>query len=244
MLVDLGIRKDWQNLPQPLLSRFSQIKFVIDVPQDVPTSLRNGGIDPASEIKDVLLTHIHFDHYGDTKPFEGARFIVGSEGAQIAASGWPTDPKAVTPANLLPEGRTTFLSPHSSDSGHRWAPIGPFPHALDWYGDGSLYIIDAPGHLPGHINVLVRTSPDGGWVYLAGDTAHDYRLINGESKIADTEGFGCAHRDKEGAERHMQRVKELKEKEKRVRVLLAHDRLWYEVNKGGPAFLPGKLESL
>ena len=237
MLVDIGVRKDWENLPKALVERLTKIGFVVDVPQDVPTSLRNGGIDPAS-IKNVLITHIHFDHYGDTTSFTVAKFLVGSEGADIATS-------ANVPANLLPQGRTAFLSPHTSEPsfGH-WSPIGPFAHALDFYKDGSLYIIDAPGHLPGHINVLARTSADGGWVYLAGDTAHDHRLINGEAKVAYTEAFGCAHHDKAGAEKHIERVRELKEKNDRVRVILAHDEPWYQRNKGGSAFLPGKLESL
>lgn len=49
-------------------------------------------------------------------------------------------------------------------------PIGPFP-AHDFYGDGSLYLLDAPGHWPGHLCALARTTPDT-FVLLGGDICH------------------------------------------------------------------------
>ncbi|TFY80639.1 hypothetical protein EWM64_g3370 [Hericium alpestre] len=52
-------------------------------------------------------------------------------------------------ASLLPPGHTAFLKTSGAD----WKPIGPFLRALDYYGDGSLYVIDAPGHVQGHINL-------------------------------------------------------------------------------------------
>jgi hypothetical protein len=48
--------------------------------------------------------------------------------------------------------------------------IGPFP-ATDFYGDGSPYILDTPGHWPGHICTLARTTSDT-FVYLGGDMCH------------------------------------------------------------------------
>lgn len=48
--------------------------------------------------------------------------------------------------------------------------IGPFP-AKDFYGDGSLYLLDTPGHWPGHLCALARTTPDT-FVFLGGDICH------------------------------------------------------------------------
>jgi glyoxylase-like metal-dependent hydrolase (beta-lactamase superfamily II) len=50
--------------------------------------------------------------------------------------------------------------------------IGKFP-ALDFFGDGSFYLLDAPGHDWGHINGLVRTTsnPDT-FIFLGGDSVH------------------------------------------------------------------------
>ena len=51
--------------------------------------------------------------------------------------------------------------------------IGRFK-AHDYFGDGSFYILDAPGHAVGHINALARThsSPKPGFIHLGGDSAH------------------------------------------------------------------------
>jgi len=45
--------------------------------------------------------------------------------------------------------------------------------AIDFFGDGSLYFLDAPGHAVGHINALARTStnPDT-FIYMGGDSYH------------------------------------------------------------------------
>ena len=113
------------------------------------------------------------------------------------------------------------------------------------FRDGSVYVVDAgPGHLPGHLNLLVRTSPDGGWIYLAGDSAHEWSLIHGTGKIGHHPIFGCAHVDVKATEAHLERIRTLMKENPRVRVLLAHDVPWYAENKDGKAFWPGKIESL
>ncbi|KAI0633699.1 Metallo-hydrolase/oxidoreductase [Trametes polyzona] len=237
LVFDLGIRKDWHNVPPAYLQRIEKMGFAVDVPEDVVDSLAKGALAPTA-VTHVCYSHIHFDHIGDSRPYTNATFLVGAAAQPLAARGWPEDPDSLFAQDLLPAGRTRFLDPAE------WPPLGPFPHALDLYGDGSLYIIDAPGHMPGHINILARTSPDGGWIYLAGDSGHDRRLLTGEARIPFHEIFGCAHRDREAAAEHLARIRALMGTYPRVRVLLAHDVPWYEVNKGGPAFWPGVIDSL
>ncbi|CAI4215978.1 unnamed protein product [Parascedosporium putredinis] len=50
--------------------------------------------------------------------------------------------------------------------------IGKFD-AFDYFGDGSFYLLDTPGHAVGHLNGLARTTknPDT-FVWLGGDIAH------------------------------------------------------------------------
>ena len=43
--------------------------------------------------------------------------------------------------------------------------------AYDFYGDGSLYLIDSPGHSIGHMCALARTSPNE-FIFLGGDICH------------------------------------------------------------------------
>jgi hypothetical protein len=35
---------------------------------------------------------------------------------------------------------------------------------VDYFGDGSVFIVDAPGHLFGHVNLLARVGRGGGFI--------------------------------------------------------------------------------
>lgn len=54
---------------------------------------------------------------------------------------------------------------------------------MDYFGDGSVFIVNAPGHLAGYLNLLVCVGT-GKWMYLAGDTAHDVRVYKGTRELA------------------------------------------------------------
>ncbi|PIL34060.1 hypothetical protein GSI_03769 [Ganoderma sinense ZZ0214-1] len=241
LLFDLGLRKDWQNLPPGLVRHITdKLKFELDIPSDIVDSLAKGDTTP-SDIKKVFVSHLHFDHYGDAALFPTPQFFVGEGSRALAANTYPNNANSPVPADVIPEDRTIYLDPKAWPA----LQIGPFPRALDFYGDGSVYVVDAGhGHIPGHLNLLVRTSADGGWIYLAGDSAHHWSLLTGEGKIGHHPHFGCAHADPEAAAEHMERIKTLVRENPRVRVLLAHDEVWYNANKGGTAFWPGTIESL
>ena len=238
MLFDLGIRHDIHDFPQMYRYRISPALEC----DDVCTSLEKGVRSP-DEIEYVILSHCHWDHVGDPRLFARAKFVVGGECRSLFEPGYPADPSSPFFSNTLPEGRTDYLDVRSEN----WKPIGPFLHSLDFFGDGSMYLIDAPGHLPGHLNLLVRTSSTGGWVYLAGDAAHDWRLIRGHGEIAmypDAEGkMTCIHRNKGDAEETIKRIAEMASMP-RVRVVLAHDGEWYHDSRNKSSFFPGKMASL
>lgn len=177
---------------------------------------------------------------GDASAFPNATFIVGPGSRELLASGYPGDPTSTTLSTSIPVERTRFLAPADFD-----IAIGPFARAFDYFGDGSLYVIDAAGHLPGHVNLLARTSATGSWVYLAGDSAHDKRLLTGEREVAFSLGANgevlyCIHANKDTAIEHIRLVGSLL-KVPKLQVIIAHDSEWYEKNKGGPAFLPGVI---
>ena len=238
MLFDLGIRNDIRDIPP---FQKSAEKFVLDS-DDVCTSLDKGDLGPG-DITYVVLSHCHWDPVGDTRLFPRAQFVVGSESRSLFEPGYPADPTSTFLSGTLPEGRTQYLD---VDSG-AWKPIGPFPKTLDFFGDGSMYLVDAPGHLPGHMNLLVRTSSDGGWIYLVGDAAHDWRLLLGESEIGMFSGddgvLQCMHRDKAVAEETIRRIQKLL-KVPRVRVVLAHDKEFERNPDNKQFYFPGKIASL
>jgi len=134
-LFDLGIRKDWENYT-PSTVRYIKNDPRIEVKQDVFESLQKGGLVP-EDIEIVCLSHLHYDHTGDTSPFVNSTFLVGGPSKTLVTPGYPADPESLYASDLLPAERTRFLDMEG------WEPLGPFPRALDYYRDGSLYIIDA-----------------------------------------------------------------------------------------------------
>jgi hypothetical protein len=59
--------------------------------------------------------------------------------------------------------------PSRDDKG--WKPFGTFEKAWDLWGDGSFWIIDAPGHVAGNVAAAGRLE-NGEWVVMGGDCAH------------------------------------------------------------------------
>jgi hypothetical protein len=61
---------------------------------------------------------------------------------------------------------------------------------VDYFGDGSFYLLDSPGHLLGHICGLARTTNDS-FILMSGDMAHhageyrptEYRPLPREIKL-------------------------------------------------------------
>ncbi|KAH9940444.1 Metallo-hydrolase/oxidoreductase [Epithele typhae] len=242
ILFDLGVPKNWDRFPSAValkdILHLDHHVFGTDLlPVD---GLTKGGLSPA-DITHTFVSHLHLDHIGDPALYPNAELLLGAGGRTALAAGFPGDPAATLPTDYADgkAGRTTWLDPAG------WPALGPFAHALDFYGDGSLYVVDAgDGHIAGHLNVLARTSADGGWVYLAGDSAHDWSIIRGERGFGHHHVLGCYHADEGKAMAHVEGIRTLMRENARVRVLIAHDVPWYEENKGGPAFFPGKLESL
>ena len=185
----------------------------------------------------MAVSHIHFDHSGDPTPFTKAKFLLGGESEALLKAGFPANPDSNFYQDTVPLDRTEFLYPTSTG----WAALGPFPHGLDYFGDGSLYLVDAPGHVPGHLNALVRTGPaEGDWIYLAGDTAHDVRLLDSVRQICVYHDGGSAHVDHVAAAEHIKRVRALRD-HYGVKILLAHAYRWDEERKD--TYLPNIFKS-
>ncbi|ORY14060.1 beta-lactamase-like protein [Clohesyomyces aquaticus] len=263
LIFDLGLKRDFTGYRPAQQHHIDQRQPTIVSP-DVRESLQKGGLS-ASEIDTVILSHVHWDHVGTPSDFSNAEFVVGSGTLDLLAHGGGT----LYPAELfnpdeLPKGRTKELPPVRTSSSsssapkaspnqtqHTWTPLSAFPAVVDFYGDGSLYVVDAPGHLFGHVNLLARTGP-GKWVYLGGDCCHDPRILRGERGIAmyddGSGGLRSVHVDTEEAAGTVKRIARLLKQgsvveegggQMEIEVVLAHDREWREKNLD--RFWPGTL---
>ncbi|KAF3765550.1 hypothetical protein M406DRAFT_60249 [Cryphonectria parasitica EP155] len=222
ILFDLGLRRNLQEYITPIREHLHTRQPMSTSP-DVQQSLIDGGVQPL-DISHVILSHVHWDHTGTPADYPQAQFWVGSGALDVLKNGLGgglghqhfesklfdglnVREFASTPVLLSHDGRPEVEGERNSG----WGKIGDL-WMYDFIGDGSVYVVDAPGHLPGHVNLLARVGKKR-WIYLVGDACHDQRLLTGEKAIAewtDPEGvFCCIHTDRKEAEATLARIRDL-----------------------------------
>lgn len=111
------------------------------------------------DVRTIVLSHLHVDHVGGVEEYPVAELVV-SRREWERATGLPGRLRGYVPS-LVPTGRATRLVEP------RGPAVGPFPASFDVHGDGSLVVVPAPGHTPGHLALLVERA--GGTLLCGGD---------------------------------------------------------------------------
>jgi glyoxylase-like metal-dependent hydrolase (beta-lactamase superfamily II) len=188
------------------------------VEEDPTDILSRGPVSPSS-IHSVVFSHLHFDHIGDCTKFPDAAMIAGPGSKAANGEGWPVNPKSPFSSALVQHPKYHELSFEVE----KWLPLGPFDRAYDFFGDGSFYLIDTPGHMPGHLGGLALTGLDE-WVFFGGDCCHHRSLLVGSRPMSVTSGpMGrCFHSNPQVAGETLEKIRTL-EKLGKVFVALAHD---------------------
>jgi N-acyl homoserine lactone hydrolase len=127
--------------------------FHLTVASPLADQLKTLELAPA-DITYVAFSHLHFDHTSNANLFAQSTFIMNSKELVWASTTPP--PFGVDP--------TTF-------SVYAAAKKQPIDGDYDVFGDGSVRILKAPGHTPGH-QVLEVTLKKSGVVILSGDLYH------------------------------------------------------------------------
>jgi len=148
VLIDAGFPKRTGVNPKdyPGGQLANTLGLTMQVGESAVERLPEAGIDPAS-VTHVILTHMHPDHVGGVEDFPAARLVVTpSEWAGRTHGG------ALGKPDLSPFEEHADVAEVSLDQG----PFGPFQGHRDLFGDGSLILLDTPGHTPGHLSVLLH----------------------------------------------------------------------------------------
>ncbi|MBX9797783.1 N-acyl homoserine lactonase family protein [Sphingomonas sp.] len=150
MLWDTGLPAALKGVPTSDTAPISATVTVTIVEQ-----LAQIGVKPA-DISTIGISHYHFDHIGQAAAFPQAKLLIGKGDYDSLAATPPrngADPAALK--NWI--GGPGTVEPVSGDK--------------DVFGDGSVTMIDLPGHTPGHHGLLVKLAGRGP-VLLSGDQVH------------------------------------------------------------------------
>jgi N-acyl homoserine lactone hydrolase len=110
-----------------------------------------------ADIEFISFSHRHTDHTGNANLFAQSTWIVDAdERAAMFDAEARADTQGFANYNQLENAETRLIE---GDGDH------------DVFGDGSVTIVQAPGHTPGHAVLLVRL-PNAGAVLLTGDLWH------------------------------------------------------------------------
>lgn len=111
------------------------------------------GLD-TGEVRFLALSHGHWDHSGNAGLFARSTWIVN-----------PLEQAAMFDAETR---ASQAMDDYGALEGSETSPISD-DH--DLFGDGSVVIVQAPGHTPGHCVLLLRL-PNAGRILLSGDLWH------------------------------------------------------------------------
>ncbi|KAF8998452.1 hypothetical protein BDZ89DRAFT_1051595 [Hymenopellis radicata] len=157
VMFDLGLRSDITQLPPSFQAKWKAREamggMMTSPEKDVATQLREGGIELGS-VKSVVWSHYHADHTGDMSTFTSTTELVIHEDTDVQTYPSKQD------STLLDSdfANRTVRKVSFTASSTKVFKIGDLD-ALDYFGDGSFYILDTPGHCPGHVSTLARVTP-------------------------------------------------------------------------------------
>ncbi|KAJ7767036.1 hypothetical protein DFH07DRAFT_1012068 [Mycena maculata] len=176
VMFDLGPRKDPENAVPAIAAAAKAKHMFFPVSRDITEQLVDAGV-PLDSINAVIWSEpppkltciqvndtvaVHFDHTGDMSKFPTSTDLAFGE--DTATETYPTNPKS------------TLLD--SDFAGRKLVPVDFTKSQLeigglrahDYFGDGSFYLLDVPGHISGHVAGLARVTPNG-FILLGGDSS-------------------------------------------------------------------------
>jgi N-acyl homoserine lactone hydrolase len=123
-------------------------------PRTLTAQLAEIGYTPA-DIRYLSLSHFHWDHVGNANLFAGSTWLVNQPEKDIMFSDPPSPRTEPQNFSALKNAKTVIIDKKN----------------YDVFGDGSVVIMAAPGHSPGH-QVLFLKLKKTGPVVLSGDLYH------------------------------------------------------------------------
>ena len=178
---------------------FAAPSDLVALPKTVVQQLAEVGVTP-DKIAFVGISHYHADHTGQLPNFPDATLLIGAGDWDVVRA---TPPKY---ANADPRPFAHWISGGGK--------VETVAGDKDVFGDGSVVILNLPGHTPGHHGLLVRLAQTGP-VLLSGDVVHFHENY-------ETNGVPTFNTDRADSLASIDRFKDIAAHLK-ARVIIQHD---------------------
>ena len=160
--------------------------------------LRQINVNP-DEVKYVGISHYHADHTGQLGALRNATLLIGK-------GDWDGINANPPMASANVKGFAEWIAEKRK--------VEPLSADKDVFDDGTVMVLRAPGHTPGHSILLVRLK-EMGPVILSGDAVHFHENYDGD-------GVPVFNYDRAQTLASIQRVKQI-EKNLKATVIIQHD---------------------
>lgn len=146
MLWDAGFGREMMPKPGGAPAPYSLKTTIVD-------QMAKLGLKP-SQVTYLGISHYHLDHVGQAADFPQATLLIGKGDYEALKDGSQPMADRAALAHWLKDGK-----------------VDPVRGDRDVFGDGSVVMVNLPGHTPGHHGLIVRL-PKSGTFLLSGDLAH------------------------------------------------------------------------
>jgi N-acyl homoserine lactone hydrolase len=186
MLIDTGIHPSVavdpkQNFGRLIAYNYRGLKMSSE--QAAPAQLRARGLD-ASDVRFVLLTHMHVDHASAISEFPDSTFLLSQQEWDALGGGKPTEGYVKRQYDFGFDYRTFDFESRGTES------FATFGRSFDLFGDGSVRAVFTPGHTHGHTSYVLRLRDRE--VLIAADAIYTARTLEQNVlpyKMADEHQF-------------------------------------------------------
>jgi N-acyl homoserine lactone hydrolase len=156
--------RDWLPRTNPFFQRQVQIRVAPE--EEIGPRLSARGIDAKRDIRSVIMTHLHHDHTGGLNHFPHTPIYADPAGLQAAR-------RQRGLIGAVPRRWPRWFDPTPFRYDH--GPVGPWTRSASLTSDGSVLVVETPGHMVGHVCVIARGSD---YTYiLAGDITYRQRNL-------------------------------------------------------------------
>jgi N-acyl homoserine lactone hydrolase len=212
VLIDAGFGHDVDTHAQtlPAIARWVMPHKLV---QPAAEQLRAAGVAP-QRLKAVILTHAHWDHVSGLADLRGVPVWVPQAELDFIATGH----RNVALAHSL--GTEDYCAYE-----FKGGPYEGFAASHDFFGDGSVVIVPAPGHTPGSVVVFVNPLEGPRYAFI-GDIAWQQEGVNGPAERPWVSRVG-ADSDAAGVKKLLDVLHALQQSNPALVIVPAHDaRVW------------------